>query len=292
VTGPTEFLSRAEPGRKRFATGIVLAVQPRGIPGLEIGGTRFFHSIWPRSGIPRSYFTKFAQGLLKKDVKPDFEPDPRFQAASEDRGIADNQLVSAFMRWAFPHSGFEIHAEYGRDDHSYDMRDLFQEPDHARVYSLGARKVLRSSPERLTAARAEIMNFQLPQLARYRGEGEIYVHGLIRQGHTYKGQMLGADVGAGTGAGSVVAVDRFERGGRWTASWSRVVRRENGNFLFAGVRTPRSMDVSHALGFEMSRFMRGFDVTGGLTMVYELNRDFQRDATNLNAQLGARYTIR
>jgi hypothetical protein len=52
------------------------------------------------------------------------------------------------------------------------------------------------------------------------------------------------------------------------------------------------MDVSHALGFEMSRFLRGFDVTGGLTMVYELNRDFKRDATNLNAQAGVRYNIR
>ena len=52
------------------------------------------------------------------------------------------------------------------------------------------------------------------------------------------------------------------------------------------------MDVSHALGFEMSRFMRGFDVTGGLTMVYEFNRDFQRDATNLNGQVGVRYSIR
>lgn len=292
VTGPTRYLSRAEPGRKRFATGFVVVGQPRGIPGLEIGGGRFFHSIWPSSGIPRSYYTKFLQGFLKKNIRPDRTPDPRFQPGSEDRGIADNQLVSAFARWVLPHSGFELHGEYGRDDHSVDVRDLFQEPDHARVYSIGARKVFRSRPDELTAGRFEIMNFQLPQLARYRGEGEIYLHGLIRQGHTYKGQMLGADVGVGTGAGSVVAVDRFSPTGRWTASWSRIVRRENGNYLFAGIRSPRSMDVSHALGFEMSRFMRGFDVTGGMTVVYELNRDFRSDATNLNALLGVRYILR
>lgn len=291
VTGPEKYLSRAEPGTKRFTTGFTLSIEPRGMTGLELGATRFFHSIWPRSGIPRSYYTKFLQGILKKDVPFDREPDPRFQAASEDRGIADNQLVSVFARWVLPRSGFELHAEYGRDDHSYDARDLLQEIDHSRVYSLGARKVFRSTPTELTAGRFEIMNFQLPQLVRYRGEGEIYVHGLIRQGHTYKGQLLGADVGVGTGAGSVVAVDRFTGSGRWTASWSRVIRRENGNYLLAGIRTPRSMDVTHALGLETTRLVRGFDVTGGLTMVYNFNRDFIEDATNVNALLGVRYGI-
>lgn len=291
VTGSSRYISRAEPGRKRFATGFVLAAQPRGIPGLEIGGGRFFHSIWPTSGIPPSYFTKFLQGFIKKNVAPDRVADPRFPAESDGRGISDNQLVSAFVRWALPRSGFEVHAEYGRDDHSYDVRDLTQEPDHARVYSLGARKVFHARADALTAGRIEIMNFQLPQLSRYRGEGEIYVHGLIRQGHTHNGQLLGADAGVGTGAGSVVAVDRFTPIGRWTASWSRVIRQENGNYTELGVRTPRSMDVSHALGFEMSRFMKGFDVTGGLTFVYEFNRDFRSDATNLNALLGVRYLV-
>ena len=291
VTGRERYLSRAEPGTKRFTTGFIATLQPRGITGLELGGARFFHSIWPSSGIPRSYFTKFLQGFLKEDLQPEVINDPRLQDY-DNRGVADNQLVSVFARWALPHSGFELHGEYGRDDHSGDARDLFQEPDHARVYSLGARKVLRVNAQRLTAARLEIMNFQLPQISRYRGEGEIYVHGLIRQGHTYRGQMLGADVGVGTGAGSVVAVDRFSPTGRWTATWSRVVRGENSNYLVSGVRSPRSTDVSHALGFEMSRFLRGFDVTGGLTMVYDINRDFKDDAANLNAQFGIRYTGR
>jgi hypothetical protein len=292
VTGPTRYLSRAEPGKKRFTTGFVAAIQPRGLTGLELGATRFFHSIWPRSGIPSSYFTKFLQGFLKSSLEPDRPRDPRFQEGLDDRGVSDNQLVSVFARWVLPKSGFEMHVEYGRDDHSADMRDLVQEPDHSRVYSFGARKVVRSNARGVTGARVEIMNFQLPQLDRYRNQGEIYAHGLLRQGHTFRGQMLGADVGVGTGAGSVVAVDRFTRDGRWTAKWSRVVRQENGDYLVAGIRSPRSIDVAHALGFEMARFMKGFDVTGGLAYVYEFNRDFKADATNLNAQLGVRYDLR
>jgi hypothetical protein len=291
VTGPSEYVSAAEPGTKRFATGLIVVVKPRGLTGLELGGSRFFHSVWPSSGIPRSYFTKIFQGLLKKNLKTDPIDDPRFPPGSVSQGISDNQLVSIFLRWTLPHSGFEIHTEYGRDDHSYDFRDLEQEPDHSRSYSIGARKVFNSSADRLTAGRVEILNFQLPQISRYRGEGEMYVHGLIRQGHTNKGQLLGADAGVGVGAGSIVAVDRFTPGGRWTASWTRIVRRESGDYTLLGIRNPRSIDVSHALGFERSTVISDFEVTTGLTLVREFNRDFRSDATNVNAILSARYLI-
>jgi hypothetical protein len=291
VTGPEYFYSKAEPGTKRFATGMVVTGEPRGIPGLEIGGARFFHLIWPISGIPSSYLTQFLEGFLKKNVAPDRITDPRFPTGLSETGISSNQLVSVFGRWVLPHSGFELHAEYGREDHAYDLRDLTQEPDHSRVYSLGARKVFSLDSVSMTAARLEIMNFQLPQLARYRGEGEIYVHGLIRQGHTFEGQLLGADAGVGTGAGSVLAVDHYMRAGSWTASWHRIVRQEDGDFTVVGIRNPRSIDVSHALGFETTRFMNSFELTGGLTLVREFNRDFIKDETNINALVGVRYLL-
>jgi hypothetical protein len=292
VSGPSRYISPAEPGTKRFTTGLIVVLQPRGLTGLEFGGGRFFHSIWPTSGIPRSYFTKVFQGLLKKDLKTETVNDPRFPPGLFDgQGIADNQLVSVFARWVLPNSGFEIHTEYGREDHSYDYRDLMQEIDHSRSYTIGARKVFHSSADRLSAGRIEILNFQLPQIARYRGEGEMYVHGLLRQGHTNKGQLLGANAGVGTGAGSVLAFDQFTRDARWTASWTRIVRRENGDYTSLGIRTPRSIDVSHALGIERAMTLSGFELTTGLTVVREFNRDFQADKTNVNAIINARYLI-
>lgn len=291
VTGPAEYTSRAEPGTKRFATGLIVSAEPRGITGLEVGGARFFHMIWPISGIPRSYLTQFLEGFLKKNVAPDRVHDPRFPEGTDQVGISSNQLLSLFARWVMPHSGFELHAEYGREDHSYDLRDLTQEPDHSRAYSLGASKVFSKDAQSMTAARFEILNFQLPQLARYRGEGEFYVHGLIRQGHTYKGQLLGANAGAGTGAGSVAAVDHYMKNGSWTASWHRIVNQEDGNYVALGVQAPRSIDVSHSLGFEVTRFMGDFDLNGGLTLVRDFNRNFSSDATNLNAIVGVRYNL-
>jgi hypothetical protein len=292
VTGPSVFTSPAEPGRKRFTTGFVLVGEVRGITGLEIGGARFFHSIWPRSGIPSSYLTKAFQGFLKKNLPPDLPPDPRFPGEDPARGIADNQLLEIFARWVLPHSGFELSAEYGREDHAQDLRDLIQEPDHSRMYNIGMRKVISLDSHSMTAARFELINFQLPSLSRYRGEGEIYLHGLLRQGHTYLGQLLGAPVGVGTAAGSTLAVDHYTSNGRWTVSWVRDLKQEDGNFVILGVRQPNSMDVTHAVGLETTRFARGFDVTIGLTFVRNFNRDFAADAVNINAMLGLRYNIR
>jgi hypothetical protein len=51
------------------------------------------------------------------------------------------------------------------------------------------------------------------------------------------------------------------------------------------------MDVSHALGIEMTRVIKGFDITTGLTFVRNFNREFSADASNINAIFGARYIM-
>ena len=293
VTGPSEYTSKAEPGTKRFATGFSIIGQPIGIPGLEIGGARFFHSIWPRSGIPRSYFTKVFEAFLKTHLKSSRPDDPRFPDFFGGPSLGDNQLAEAFFRWVAPHSGFEIAGEYGRDDHNQDIRDLEQEPDHSRFYNLGFRKVFSLSSQSMTAARFELINFQQPQLIRApRGEGEIYIHGVIRQGHTERGQLLGANVGVGAAAGSTLAIDHYSPTGRWTLSWQRDLNQENGSFPVYGAREPHTMDVSHSIGLEVTRLVRGFDVTTGMTFVRDFNRDFASDASNINAIVGVRYNMR
>jgi len=295
VSGPSYYVSKAEPGTKRFATGFVIVGQPRGIPGLEIGGARFFHSVWPKSGLPRSYFTKVFQAFLKTHLPPEIKvDDPRFPSTfGNGRGISDNQLAEVFARWVLPHSGFEISAEYGREDHNEDIRDLLQEPDHSRSYTLGARKVFAFNANSFTAVRFELINFQVPQLVRApRGEGEVYLHGVIRQGHTNRGQLLGANVGVGAAAGSTLAVEHYTPAGKWTLSWSRDLNQERGNFPLLGIREPFSMDVSHSIGLENTRMIRDFDVTTGLTFVRDFNRDFSTDASNINAIVAIRYNLR
>jgi hypothetical protein len=98
-------------------------------------------------------------------------------------------------------------------------------------------------------------------------------------------------VGVGAAAGSTLAVDHYTSNGRWTVSWVRDLRQEADNYLVLGVQRPYSMDVTHALGVEMTRLIRGFDITTGLTFVRNFNRDFAADASNINITFGARYNM-
>jgi hypothetical protein len=283
VTGTSHYSSMVETGTKRFASGVVGVFQPRGMDGLELGAARFFHSVWPKEGIPRSYFSKPFEALFKGGLTGSAA-----FGAGVDPGVGDNELASVFARWAFPKNGFEAYGEYGREDHSWNRRDLIQEPDHSRTYGLGIRKVLSADSMHLTAFRAEMINYELPTLARNRGEGGIYIHSVLLQGHTNRGQPLGSDTGVGSGGGSVIAWDRYDARGSTSIGWTRTIREQNGSFYSTGVSNPRATDVQNALTLARVRYLRNAELTTGATLVREFNRDFQRDAWNMNLLVGVR----
>ena len=278
VTGSRRYTSPVEVGRVRFADGLVMAFEPRGVDGLELGFGRFFHFIWPRTGIPRSFARKPLGVFFGSNTGP--------------TGVDENQIASVFARWMFPKSGLEIYGEYGKEDNSYDQRDFVQEPDHARAYTLGFRKSYNSTDEGFSAIRGELVSFFIPPLLRNgRGEGLYYRHTFLQQGHTNRGQLLGADLGIDGGGASVLAWDRYSRSGKTTLSWERKVRAEAGSFYPANIVDPKSIDVWHAIGAERTAFLSGFTVTGGATVVRELNRDFADDAWNFNTILSVQYHI-
>jgi hypothetical protein len=274
VTGSKFYSSQLEPGRVRFASGLAITFQPRGFDGLEIGGARFIHSVWPQSGIPPSYFRKPLQAFLKKSLP----------GIDQQLAGTDNQEASAFARWAFRESGLEVYGEYGREDNSYDLRDLVQEPDHQRAYSLGLAKVFGKQSAQFNVLRVELINFQLPPLATTgRGEGSIYVHSPLLQGHTNRGQLLGADVGVDAASGSTVRWDHYSSGGRWAIFWRRNVRGETSDPSLSAPGVPQISDVLHAFGFERLTFTRHFDLTTALTAMRDLSRNFSNSRFNANA---------
>jgi hypothetical protein len=282
VQGSKYYVSATESGRIRFASGVVATLTPRGLPGLELGLGRFFHSPWPAEGLPSSYFGKPFETILKRSL---------VAAATEadSLGDPDNQLAAVFARWVFPGSGFEVYGEYGREDHNWDLRDFLNEPDHARTYGLGFRKIFGEQADRFRGLRAELMNFQLPTLARHRSQGAIYLHTILRQGHTHHGQLLGADVGVGAASGAMVAWDSYTPAGRSTVFARRNVRQERGQLHETGIAVDPSTDVSYSLGAERLRFRGRAEVTSSLAMVWNLNRNFGGDAFNLNAHVAGRF---
>jgi hypothetical protein len=282
VTGPRDIESLEFPGTRRFMSGIIATAQPRGIPGLEIGGARFFHIGWPEGGPSFSDFARPLEALFKGSLTPE----PPLPGTSQTLGIRENQLASIFARWVVPGSGFEFYGEFGREDHSARLRDFVVEPDHGGASRmLGLRKMWISG----FAVRAEAINFEAPPIERFRSEGAVYLHGVLRQGHTERGQLLGSDVGVGSGAGSTIALDQYTSSGRASLSWTRSIGHEVGQYYVTGVDESSKTDVLNSVGLEFLRFEGRADLILRGVMTADLNRSLKSDVYNANLLVGMRY---
>lgn len=285
VTGGKYFESADEPGRLRFMAGAVGVLQIRGVPGLELGGSRFFHTPRDSTGITWDDLSLPWQNLLKSHLPAESDT----AILGDVRSIFENQLGSLFVRWAPPRSGFEFYSEFGREDFNANLRDVMLNPDHASTLNVGFRKAWLGR-ENLTAVRAEFFNYEAPSTGRRRGEGSIYLHQPLLQGHTYRGQLLGANVGAGSGGAFLVAVERYSPRGKWKIMTSRVTQREQPGTVTEPVSAlaPRAIDVQSSVGAELTRFVGSFDISGRVVLTSELNRYFLSDKANANFALTVR----
>jgi hypothetical protein len=201
----------------------------------------------------------------------------------------ENQLASIFFRWVFPHTGFEVFGERGYEDQMYDFREFLENLDHDREYMIGFQKVLATRADGFDVLRAELINYQVSTLALLRpGEGAVYVHSPLRQGHTNRGQLLGASPGVNAAAASTLEWTRYSRTGRTSFTFRRIVRDQIGDYYLTGVVNPRGSDVLVATGFERMRYGNVVDLGAKIEVMDELNRNFARDVGNLNLQLTAR----
>jgi hypothetical protein len=260
--------------RRHFATAATGVMTIAGMPGLELGGARFFHTAWPTGGLRDVPWFKVFQGLLES----------RLKAAPTD---ADNQLASLFFRWAPPAAGFEVYGEYGAEDHAYNLRDLSQQPDHDVAFVLGMERVWRApSSGDLTVVRGEIMNSRISHLEQAASQTPWYVHSQELEGHTQRGQALGSVGGLGGGA-STVAVDHYTHGGRFTVRWDRIMLGEYR--LATGLPDASRADVVHSIGVERGVFWRGGEASAGISLGREYNRYFVSDAWNVSSFVGYRF---
>lgn len=283
VTGPDYFRSFAEPGTRRFMAGLIFSLQPRGAPGLEIGAARFFHTVHDSSWTASHLLGLPFQDLFKVGLKQ--ESDTAILGGTQ--GLKENQLASVFLRWAPPGSGFEVYGEYGREDHALDRRDLVVELDHATTVNVGFRKAWLAAGL-MRAVRAEAFTYETPAGTRRRAQGQTYLNGVIRQGHTQRGQILGANVGPGRGSAQIIAFDRFAVSGRLSVFASREVQHENRIDNETRNPTPRARDVLNSLGVEGTRFIGPFDVMGRAVLTVDINRYMRADRANGNFALGVR----
>jgi hypothetical protein len=266
---------------KRLGSGIVAVIEPRGAPGLEIGGARFIHDPWPDSGLTLSVLRRpLSSGLNVSGIV--------------DNIAAENQVASVFVRWALPAAKAEFYGEMYREDypgHFHSALSLVEKPDDLSAFTLGFQRVFLTSAQCFRVLRGEIVNSQVShqerETRRFTTPIPPYIHSVETQGHTVDGLILGSPEAYG-GAAWRLGLDEYTPEGRRSISLERSLR-----FDWLPTEVDSSLvhpDVIFAVRAEMLRFHGNSDWSVTLIPAIDLNRNLMagRDVFNLTAAITLR----
>lgn len=192
--------------KKRFMNGLNIVYSPSFLPNFHVGTSRVIHQYIPDDGLNGTDYLAIFQPF----PNPDEQVLDGFRDASHYQD--KNALSSVFFRWVLPESNAELYGEFYKEDHNWNFRDFLMEPQHGRAYTLGAQKIIQSNWIDFVKINAEI-NSLIPSLIDdVRPQTYPYTHKRIKQGHTNRGQVLGAAIGPGSSSQYVGAEGYFSKG--------------------------------------------------------------------------------
>lgn len=255
----------------RWATGMAVVLMPRGLRGLEIGVTRFIAGRSAgRFPTAKQLGRIFGGGL---------------SGTGELNLPAEDQVGSAFFRWAFAEAGVEVYGEYAREDYSLELRRLLQYPDDYRAYLFGLQRVVQHSEGYLRVFKFELTNAE-PSPSN-RGERGLvqslpfYIHSGVNQGLSNNGLLLGSPEVFG-GAAWRIGMDQFDARGRLSVSLERRLRLD-----WSAAARPA---VLWGMRAEVMRFAGAREFTVSVAPMLDLNHNLKpgHDVFNLNLAVAVR----
>jgi hypothetical protein len=107
-----------------------------------------------------------------------------------------DQRLSLTLDYVFPSVGFELYFEWGRNDFSPNLMYL-KYPFHTQAYTLGARKNFNFRSGLQGELLLELTMLESSRDYEFLWPTTFYAHHIITQGHTNRGQWLGAGIGTG-----------------------------------------------------------------------------------------------
>ena len=179
----------------RYLNGITLSYQPKWIPGFFVGFSRVFQQYSSYNNQSWAYYFPIFEPFQKVNL---IDPNSGVFDSTDYDGRFQSQQLTGFARIVIPKAKSEVYFEYGRRDHAVDWREFLLNPEHARAYILGFKKLISLPNNAFLQVNGEILHQQesINVLTRYgpAGGASWASHG-IAQGFTHRGQMLGPGVG-------------------------------------------------------------------------------------------------
>jgi len=257
-------------------SGTSIGWAPSFIPGLTVGINRIVIGAWENIDL---------SNLLTV-------LNPQFQNTEYGRDEED-QRASITMDWIFPSVGFNAYFEWARNDFSPNLRDnITLEPSHSQAYTVGLAQKIELE-QGFIIVRAELSqlecsdSYYINLLYGYPG---FYTHGIITQGHTNEGQILGAGIGTGSESQYLEAVWYHQRGS--VKTFFRRISRDR-DYLYQNP-VPGDLlrlNVEVSVGLQANWFIHsGVMLSAGYELSNNINRNYveENDIVNHYLSIGLR----
>lgn len=247
----------------RYLSGFALTYQPKWIQGLFFGFNNVVQQ-YRQTAIDRGDYVPAITDL--------------FRSASQDdeRSVKDH-IASLHIRWAMQNS--EIYFEYGRNNSSWKLRDLLENPENDGAYIFGFSKLFPlKKGGSFIELDVELTQLQQPPSYTLRSGGKSwYTHPHVRQGYTHSGEFLGSGIGSGSNMQTlgISWIRNLKKVGvqfeRWTHNndFYYFYFEHNGDF--------RSYWIDHVIGTEASWDFNKLLLSGEIKYIYSLNYQWETD---------------
>jgi Capsule assembly protein Wzi len=203
---------------------------------------------------------------------------------------------SLTFNWVFPEVGFEWYFEYFREDYSPSIRFILLSPGHAAGWTMGGQKAFPLSDNRGIR-----VTFEWNELIESRdyeidlGAGRIYyTHPLVPHGFTNLGQLLGAGIGGGSDAETLL-IDYYDDWGKagfmlQRIGWNKMYLYDGTEVLGDNLR----LNVEMNLGLNGTLFLHdSLHLFGDMIFSNNLNYNYieNNDIINIYGSLGLEYRL-
>lgn len=271
-----------KPDDNRYLNGMVITWQPKWTKGLHLGFSRVFYQY-------KSKLSSSLNGYLP--VFTSF-----FKSNSIDETIfGRDQLISLFLRLIMPESKAELYAEYGRNDHAGDLLDLLLEPEHARAYTIGTRKIFTTEKQKEVELFMELTQLQMPSTVRLRETPGWYTHHQVKHGYTNLGQVIGAGIGSG-GSSQTIGLNWLNNASKkFGVVLERVVH--NNDFYYDAFEPAQDYGrhwVDLSININKSWAKDRFIYAASLSLIKSFNYEWRRnvDLKNVHANFSISYLLK
>jgi hypothetical protein len=193
----SEYFDHDSNNDRNLLSALRLEIGLRSLPGTQLAITSMIRQQWAPD---------FSFGSLIRKLTP-LSSAQSGEAEGATDGIGAITLV-------LPASslGIQLHGTWGRGDFFLDAEDLLTEPDHNQFWSIGLHREWQPVGDRSRwgFSMEHASTAATPPQFHVRNESfswGVYRHGGSPQGHTHRGQLLGASIGPGARA-TYFSIDR------------------------------------------------------------------------------------